>query len=71
MSGDDPRRCACPGCDRDALADGACCPACEDGMHAGHCPRCRTVLFDLRVPACPACGTALAPLWRNPERDQA
>jgi hypothetical protein len=65
------RRCACPGCDRDALADGAYCPSCEEEPHVGHCPRCHRVLFDLQAPACPACGASLASPGPNPERDQA
>ena len=54
--------CACPGCDEDALPDGGFCPACEEGMHVGHCPRCRRVLFDLRPPACTGCGADLTAL---------
>ena len=56
-------RCACPGCDRDAVGNGIIyCPACDDGFHLAHCPQCRQLLFQF-TPACPKCGANLSALY--------
>ena len=63
-----PTRCACPGCERDAVGGGInYCPACDDGFHFAHGPQCRRVLFQFTA-ACPKCGANLSVLYGHGAR---
>jgi hypothetical protein len=63
-----PQRCACPGCEQDAIPGSTLCPLCDEAyFHFGHCPRCRRLLTQL-TGACPKCGEDLSPLFAREPR---